>query len=503
MQQGSTFDWRYMMKTSQSLWILAAVVTFASFVMAGVIHVPRDYITIQAGIVAAADGDTVLVAPGEYQENITIENKTIVLGSWFATTQDTGYISRTIIDGSGQTIITVHSTVGEATTIAGLTLRNGRNGIAPYAKIRILHNHISGCEDGVDYSKGSGGLCRGNLIEHNRGEGLDLDEDVELAVEDNIIRNNRADGIEIRLQPYSGPRLILAICRNVIYGNGQDGIQLVDSPDSSRRVFYIERNLVFNNAAAGLGCTGEDVTRENYEGADVREPIYLLNNTFVGNNYGITGGDNLLALNNVIASTKMTAMKKVDGQSLAAYNTFFDNGVDFDRSNRIDSTILYAAPLLDANYRLTRASPCIDAGAAFFIWQGDTVVNFSRRDYNGAAPDIGAFEYEVPAAVEAPVFSVSKPPTSPALLFNYPNPFHHATRIAYQAPVSGALTLKLYDGLGRLIRTLVNEEKSTGVHSGVTWDGRDEQGIEMASGIYFLALQGKNFKASQQLFLLR
>lgn len=475
---------------------------FVSGARAGIIRVPADYATIRAGIAAAAEGDTVLIAPGEYQENVTLENTTLVLGSWFVTTQDTSYIARTIIDGGGQTIITVRSTVGEATTIAGLTLRNGRNGIAPYAKIRILHNHISECEDAIDYSKGSGGLCRGNLIEHNRGEGLDLDEDVNLTVEDNIIRNNRADGIEIRLQPYSGPRLVLAIRRNVIYGNGQDGIQLVDSPDSSRRVLYIERNLIFRNAAAGLGCTGEGVTRENYEGADVLEPIYLLNNTFVGNNYGITGGDNLLALNNVIASTKMTAMKKVDGQSLAAYNILFDNGVDFDHSNLIDSTIFYAAPLLDENYRLTRKSPCIDAGVAFFIWRDDTVVNFSRQEYNGAAPDIGAFEYELPAGVVSPALAAMMP-VSPALLFNCPNPFHHTTRIVYQAPAAGALTLKLYDGLGRLMRTLANEEHAAGAYSVSAWDGRNEQGVEAASGIYFLVLQGKNFTASQRLFLLR
>jgi hypothetical protein len=487
------------MKISHSLFISGAVMAFASFVMAGVIHVPGAYTTIQAGIAAAADGDTVLIAPGEYQENITLENKTIVLGSWFVTTQDTVYIARTVIDGGGKTIITVR---GEATTIAGLTLRNGRNGIAPRARIRILYNHISDCEDAVDYSKGSGGLFRYNVVERNRGEGLDLDEDVELTVEDNIIRNNRADGIEIRLQEYSGPRLLLAIRRNVIYGNGEDGIQLVDSPDSSRRVFYIERNLIFQNAAAGLGCTGEGVTRENYEGADVLEPIYFINNTLVGNNYGITGGNNLLALNNVIASTKMTAMKNVDSRSFVAYNDFFDNGVNFDHCNRAESTILYAAPLLDKNYRLTKASPGIDAGAAFFIWQGDTVLNFSRRDYNGAAPDLGAFEYGLPAAVAAPNFSTTTA-KSPTLLSNYPNPFNSETRIAYQTPVSGPLTLKLYDGLGRLIRTLVDEEKSVGVYSVVSWDGRNAQGAEVASGIYFYELQGKNFSASRKLFLLR
>lgn len=468
---------------------------------AGIIHVPGDRATIQAGIAAAADGDTVLIAPGEYRENVTLENKTIVLGSWFVTTQDTSYIARTVVDGGGGTIITARSTVGAATTIAGLTLRNGRNGIAPRAKIRILNNHISGCEDAIDYSNGSGGLIQYNVIENNRGEGLDLDEDVALAVEDNIIRNNRADGIEIRLQPYRGARLVLAIRRNVIYGNGEDGIQLVDSPDSSSRVIHIERNLIFQNAAAALGCTGEGVTKENYEAADVKEPIYFIHNTLVGNNYGVSGGDNLLALNNVIAGTKTTAMKRVNGESLVAHNNFFDNGVDFDRCNQVDSTIIFAAPGLDKNYRLTKASPGLDAGVAFFIWQGDTVLNLARQDYNGAAPDLGAFEYDVPAAVATPSFSGTSA-AAPTLLANYPNPFNNETRIAFQAPVAGPVKLKLFDGLGRLIRTLVDEEKSAGIYY-ASWDGRNEQGAAVASGIYFYELQGKNFSASRKLFLLR
>lgn len=490
------------MQTAHSVFTIGLVIALASFTRGGVVHVPGDHATIQAGVDAAANGDTVLIAPGEYQENVTLENKTIVLGSWFVTTQDTSYIMRTIIDGGGKTIITARSTVGAATTIAGLTLRNGRNGIAPRAKIRILNNHISGCEDAVDYSGGSGGLCRGNVIENNRGEGLDLDEDIEVAIEDNIIRNNRADGIEIRLQKYDGPRLMLAIRRNVIYNNGEDGIQLVDSPDSSRRVFYIDRNLIFKNAAAGLGCTGEGVTKENYEAADVQEPIYFINNTLYGNNYGITGGDNLLALNNLIVDTKMTAMKKVNGHSLVAYNNFFNNGLDFDRCNQVDSTILFVAPQLDKNYRLTRTSPGIDAGVAFFIWRGDTVLNYSPKTYQGAAPDFGAFEYDIPATVTAPLFSGVKREQE-AVLGNYPNPFNNETRIAYRVPTAGLVAVKLYDGLGRLIRTLADDEKLAGVNYYVAWDGRDDRGGEMASGVYFLKLQGKNFSASRKLFLLR
>ncbi|MBI1880703.1 MAG: right-handed parallel beta-helix repeat-containing protein [Chloroflexi bacterium] len=226
-------------------------------------------------------------------------------------------------------------------------------------------------------------------------DGIDFDNASSGTIEDNIIRNNGDDGIEIRLHSYSGPTLNIIIHRNTISGNGEDGIQLIDYPDLSHRVFYIERNLIINNAMAGLGLMDGGVTKEDFRAASIPERIHLYNNTFVDNPYAVTGGDNLIALNNLFVNSTTLALKNVDAGSIAAYNLFWNNGTNNQGSNVDTNTTLFTNPLLDLAYHLQAGSPAIDAGIAFFMWNSEIVLDLQPNEYSGAAPDLGAYETQV------------------------------------------------------------------------------------------------------------
>lgn len=80
---------------------------------------------------------------------------------------------------------------------------------------------------------------------------------------------------------------------------------------------------------------------------------------------------------------------------------------------------------------------------------------------------------------------------------NFPNPFNQSTKINYQLPISGQVTLKVYDLFGKEIRTLVNEKKPAGTYEA------DFDGSKVTAGIYIIKLQAGLFKEAKKMILLK
>ena len=116
-----------MSKTKCALLVLS-ILLLSNLALTDTINIPADQPTIQAGINVAVDGDTVLVQPGNYLENINIysDDNNIVIASLFLTTQDTSYISQTIIDGDQNGSVVRFSHMENSNTmLIGFKLING------------------------------------------------------------------------------------------------------------------------------------------------------------------------------------------------------------------------------------------------------------------------------------------------------------------------------------------------------------------------------------------
>ena len=96
-------------------------------------------------------------------------------------------------------------------------------------------------------------------------------------------------------------------------------------------------------------------------------------------------------------------------------------------------------------------------------------------------------------------------PQETALLANYPNPFNPETWIPYQLAKPAEVTVSIHAADGKLVRTLALGQLSTGVYQdkdrAVYWDGKNEQGESVASGVYFYTLKAGDFAATKKMLI--
>jgi choice-of-anchor B domain-containing protein len=111
-------------------------------------------------------------------------------------------------------------------------------------------------------------------------------------------------------------------------------------------------------------------------------------------------------------------------------------------------------------------------------------------------------EFEVLTSVTGVAEWAGEVPDSYSLEQNYPNPFNAGTTIRYSLPKRIRVRLKVYNVVGKEIRTLVDEVQQAGSHR-IVWDGRDESGDLVPSGVYLYRLETSGFFRGYKMLLLR
>jgi parallel beta-helix repeat protein len=344
-------------------FIISLILPF-DHALGAIINVPTtEYQTIQAGIDAAVNGDTVLVADGIYKgdanKNLDFEGKAITVIS------ENGPFA-TIIDcqGDGRGFY-FHSGEGQGSVVSGFTITNGKS------------VGISGA--GIDISSSSP-VIRNNVISNNQGVGIGTRSASNPLIQENIIYEN-SGGIAIwGSQPN--------ITGNFIRKNSGDGIQTANTG-----AFAILNNIIAENGKNGVdysipfGSPG---------------PVVIINNTITANSdNGISGNRdaNLTISNNIFTNNQDCGIffdTSYDwGTPNSNYNNVWENtGGNYCELATSGTDDISADPLFvdpaQGDYHLWPNSPCIDAGTS----EGapSTDLDGDSRPIDGNADDNAEFD---------------------------------------------------------------------------------------------------------------
>lgn len=366
-----------------------------------IIRVPSDYSTIAEAVRNSADGDWVILAPGKYFEMKIDVDKSVAISSEWKLTSDSTKITETIIDSQDSILFNI---MKDGTEISGLKIINGDHPLNITAKATIKYNHFSGNLDAMSFEGSGGGYAGYNFVENDRDDGLDLDirlggenRGSNIIVEHNTIINSNDDGIEIRLYDYPDQNIHYIIRNNKIVSSNNAGIQIISYDIFTGKTFDIHHNII-TECKVGLGCMEGTNTRENIAGATTMdELICFYNNTLVDNQMGATGGNSLIAMNNLVMGNTQGGFKKFGKNSAAINNLFFSNGgedfVEFNESVIREGNIFSADPYMDnITFLPASNSRCIDAGKQNYVLNGKTLIDIDAKYISGTAPDIGAVE---------------------------------------------------------------------------------------------------------------
>jgi hypothetical protein len=347
-------------------------------VQAATINVPSDLPTIQDGINAATNGDTVLVGPGTYVENINFNGKDIVVGSLMLTTGDASYIDQTVIDGNQNgSVVTFESGEDSTAILNGFTITNGSGTWIHGGGIFLDDNS---CPILINL------IVTGNVAYAANGAGICCLNNSDCRIENVIVTGN--DGLGSGQYNYNPNGT----------NDGTGGVYLGNSSPTLRNV------VIANNTgllAGGMFCNSNS------------NPA-LINVTIAGNTalpqgyYNETaeiitwGNSNPVLTNTIIWNDSLAEIILRDNAITISYSdvqgglngivTHDDATVNWLDGN-IDSEPMFVDPI-NMDYRLQGGSPCIDAGDNSVIPRsrfGVTDLDGNPRIANGTV-DMGAYE---------------------------------------------------------------------------------------------------------------
>ncbi len=235
----------------------------------GRLYVPDKYANIQSAIDKADDGDSIIVSPGVYYENINFKGKNIVMGSRFLITSDTAYISQTAINGNQNgSVVTFKNGEDSTALLTGFTITNGFSDTFPggiycdnssprLENLMVIEN-IGGDGGGIGFGFNSNSRIKNVTIQDNdailKGGGIICGVNSNISLQNVEIKYNSAPeggGIWIFI---SNPKLnnVKIIGNKAFYWGG--GIYCIDHSSPSLVNVTVTENTAIDSTGGGIYC---------------------------------------------------------------------------------------------------------------------------------------------------------------------------------------------------------------------------------------------------------
>jgi hypothetical protein len=439
---------------SACIFSLAAVMFFSFPVSATIINIPDDYAHIQQGINASSAGDTILVQPGTYDEEINISGTFVTLGSLFLTTGDESYVQNTAIQGNRGNVIRLAYCDFGISMIVGFQIQQGSVGVyCLQSNAMIAHNEFTGIEN---YG----------IFEDAYSAGIRCESANVTAAFNRISRVNSVSFGDDYLAEAYGIHCLnshLALYNSVI--------------------IYTAATSMIPPIAVGFQC-------EN-------SVSILWNNTIASNGNSVGGGirswdSETLLMNDVIW---YNVPVDVQGSVTAGYcntNTYLpgDGNIrlqPFFRNRENGDFHLMSVECGDA-----ADSPCIDAGHPEMV---DSLLDCSWG-LGTSVSDMGAYG----GGDSMYVGIDDRRPGIPARFImsqNFPNPFNGSTVISYALPDRAEVKIEIFDIMGRRLISLDEGDKAVGMHR-ITWHAGS-----FPSGVYFYRISAGKYDRTGRMILIK
>ncbi len=404
-----------------------------------VLNVPDDYETIQSAILAAVDEDTVLVAPGEYVENINFTGKAIVV---MGNIEDP---SATVIDGGGVgSVVTFNQEEPETAALTGLTIKNGSASFGGGIYIQNGHPTLS------------------NLI----------------------LMANSADSTGGAIFVANSHTTLSNVTIDSCFAPVGAGISIWNAQADMNHLL-ISGNVCTKGASALYMMTAtvsiDHTTIVQNDGGDLQGGIISCS------------GSDLEILNSIIAgNTPTDSMIFLDGGSANISYSDIENGQESIES--IEAEVVWGNGNIDADplfvdfdgrdLHLTENSPCIDAGNPDSEYDSDsTITDMGMYCFFQIIDDVE--EGKIGLVSD---FNLEKP---------YPNPFNSTSKISFNLSKSSSVNLSVFDISGRNVITLLNSVQPAGRYT------TSLRANNLSTGLYLIKLTTPNGVKTQKLALVK